>query len=179
MFELTRARAFSRDVLYAAGMPEEAEAQQSFTRIYQLYQGSWDHADVKISTQRIVAYRRPEGGRIAVYMSHEGVLFSPEASFKGGKIVDESKYKGKRLGRLSDLRQIGGYLIACGEGGQTYRQDSDGTWVPIALDFFDDQVDSNWAFAIQAEGNTGAEKAAYWAAHPDLKAERDRRILLD
>ena len=111
-------------------------------------------------------------------MSHEGVLLSPEPSYKGGLIVDEKKYKGKRLGQLSDLRQIGQHLVARGEGGQTYRQADDGTWVAIDLGFLDDRIDSNWAFAIQAQGSTGGEKAAYSAAHPDLKAEQERRIQL-
>ncbi len=178
MFEITRARSFSRDVFYAAAMPEKAEAQEAFTRMYQYYQGSWDHADVKISTQRIIAYRRPEGGRIAVYMSHDGNLFSPEPSFRGGPIADESAYKGKRLGRLSDLRQVGEHLVACGEGGQNYKQGKNGVWVPIDLGLFDDKIDSNWVFSIKAQGNTGREQNAYWAAHPDLKNELDRRVRL-
>lgn len=178
MYEITRARAFSKDVLYAAGMPADAEAQESFTRIFQYSEGSWDHADVRVSTQRIIAYRRPEGGRIAVYMSHEGVLFSPEPSFKGGRIVDESAFPGRRLGRMSDLRQVAQTLVACGDGGQNYSQASEKGWVPIDLRLFDERVDSNWVFAIKPEGRTGREQQAFWKSHPDLEAESERRLQL-
>ncbi|MEN3233676.1 MULTISPECIES: hypothetical protein [Methylobacterium] len=53
-----------------------------------------------------------------------------------------------------------------------------GLWVPLDLSLFDDYVDPNWAFAIKGEGATFAELDAYWEAHPDEKAESDRRLAL-
>ncbi|KQT92675.1 hypothetical protein ASG60_21255 [Methylobacterium sp. Leaf469] len=176
-FELTRARAITADVLYVAALPRKADANVPFTRVCQFYQGKWDRADVDVATQRICLYHRPEGGRIAVYMSPEGQLFSPEPSFRGSRIVNSALATSKKLGRLADLRQVGKYLVACGDGGQTYRQRDDGGWVPLDLGVFDDRVDSTWAFAIRAPNvKTFAEEEVYFDNHPTEKAELDRRV---
>ena len=177
-FEITRAKALASNALYAAGVPEDAESTEPFTRIYQYFDGKWNHADVNLATQRITLFDRPQGGRIAVYMAPDGQLFSPEQSFRSDPIFDQSLSPTMRLGRMVDLRQIETSLVACGDGGQNYRQNSNGVWQPIALELFDRKIDSSWVFSVKAKGTTGSEQDAYWRSHPAEKAERDRRMKL-
>lgn len=175
---MTRARRITKDVLYTAGVDDNADATEPLTRAYQYFHGKWEYREYPYATQQIALYHRPEGGRIAVYMSPKGELFSPEPSFRSGPIIDEGLRDSKKLGRLSDLRQVGRRLLACGDGGQTYKLGDDGAWTALDITLFDPVVDSNWAFAIRAPGNTGREQEAYWKLHPDEKAERNRRVRL-
>ncbi|WP_156398905.1 hypothetical protein [Methylobacterium sp. Leaf469] len=175
---LTRARAITNEVLYAAGVDDDADAAEPMTKAYQFFHGKWQSREFPVATQRIALYHRPKGGRIAVYMSRRGEMFSPEPSFRSGPIINEAFSSTKKLGYLSDLRQVGKYLFACGGGGQTYRQHDDGSRTALDLSLFDDFVDSNWVFSIRAPGNTGREQDAYWDNHPSERAELDRRLSL-
>ncbi|KQP25798.1 hypothetical protein ASF27_21190 [Methylobacterium sp. Leaf102] len=72
---LTRARAITNEVLYAAGIDDDADAAEPMTKAYQYFHDKWQSREFPVATQRIVLYHRPEGGRIAVYMSRRGEMF--------------------------------------------------------------------------------------------------------
>ncbi len=176
---MTRARAITRDVLYTAGVDDNADATEPLTRAYQYFHGKWEYREYPYATQRIALYHRPEGGRIAVYMSSKGELFSPEPSFHNGPVIDEGLRDTKKLGRLSDLRQVGRRLLACGDGGQTYRLNDDGHWVALDLALFDQKVDSNWTNEMRPRGSTGREVEEFWKKNPEQKKEYKRRLQLE
>ena len=176
---MTRARAITTEVLYTAGIDDNADATEPLTRAYQYFHGKWEYREYLYATQEIALYHRPEGGRIAVYMSPTGDLFSPELSFRSGPIIDESLRAEKKLGRLSDLRQVGCRFLACGDGGQTYRLGDDGRWTTLDLSLFDQKVDSNWVSEMRAHGSTGREEEEFWRKHPDRKVEFKRRLRLE
>ncbi len=176
-FVISRAKGITRDVLYVSAIRDGADISNPMTRVYQYSSGHWDEFDVNVATQWIARYRRPDGGKIAVYMSPDGYLFSPEPSFKREVIVNSiSLPASKKLGRLSFLKQIDCFLVACGDGGQNYRQTDNGSWSPIDIGLFDDAVDPNWVFENRPSFSTFEEEDIYWAKHPEEKAEEDRRI---
>ncbi len=181
MFDLvmTRARAITKDVLYTAGTDDNADATEPLTRAYQYFHGSWDYREYPYATQQIALYHRPEGGRIAVYMSPDGNLFSPEPSFQSNPIIDGGLRETRKLGRLSDLRQVDQRLLACGDGGQTYRLGNDRKWTALDLALFDPKVDPNWTNEMKPQGSTGREEQEFWKKHPEQKAEYKRRIRLE
>lgn len=132
----TRALVVSGERLYIAASPDEHEPYTPFTRLFvhdhARPERPWTKHDVEWWTVGLAMSQAADGAPMYCALSQEGdVEFIAHRKQTFEKIVDAGVWSrgNKGYGYVSDLRQIGDHLYACGSGGQVYRRDGADNWV--------------------------------------------------
>jgi hypothetical protein len=108
-----------RDYFYVAAQADGLDPEAyEFTRMFFNDRGEWIHHDLEWDV-RSVCVRRAHEPRQYVAMSLQGEL---EYQFVGGHHLERIPDAGTRegAGAMSQIREVGDHLVACGYGGQVY-----------------------------------------------------------
>ena len=179
---LVNALAVSRDVFYIVTSFEEEEAHISPSRLYQYDHGTWRFNEYGWKIQALSLYRAPGAEKRALCIASAAgdVLFPHDESIHE-RIVnpDAPLAKGKRLGTISDIIQIGSHLYGYGDGGQVYRRSDAGEWAILDPTLLDDQGDRDLPNKIiMPDGQPLGTRWRMLAAHPEVLDEYTRRVLV-
>jgi len=133
----TKARIIDTTWFHMASSPDSDEPYTPFTRWFEYIkeEGGWEwqHHDVPwwgIATALYDVDDDPANGAV-VNMSREGhvqLMFSDymtEEKIAGAGVFTEDA---RGWGYMSDLKQFGACLYACGDGGQVYKRIAEGQW---------------------------------------------------
>jgi hypothetical protein len=113
----------------------ELDADARLVTYDELHEPSWLVEPLDRSVVSLCRYRYPDRERsIFVSLTDEGYVgfIGREEGFYEripGAGMREPDATGH--GKMSRIKQIGAHLYACGFGGQIYRRDAPGTWIPI------------------------------------------------
>lgn len=134
--EFTRALVVNGERLYLAASPDEFKPYTPFTRLYVHYhdrpERPWIQHEVPWWTVGLAMSCATDGAQMHCALSQEGDV---ELIARGQQVFETIADAGvwspgnKGYGYLSDLRQIGGHLYACGSGGQVYRRRGADDWI--------------------------------------------------
>lgn len=117
------------DYVYVAAKADGLDPLTTdFTRMFFLDRGEWVHHDLPWDVKS-VCVRRAHEPRQYVALSLQGDV---ELQFVGGQELERIPGAGTRegAGALSQVREVGGHLVACGFSGQVYLRGSEG-WEPL------------------------------------------------
>ena len=144
--EFTRALVVSGQRLYIAASPDDHEPYTPFTRLFVHYhdrpERPWTKHDVEWWTVGLAMSRTADGALMYCALSQEGdveLIAHGQQTFE--KIADAGVWShgNKGYGYVSNLRQIGGHLYACGSGGQVYRRNGVDGWVHVDAGLLQDR----------------------------------------
>lgn len=117
------------DYVYVSTAADDLDPiEVDFSRLFFNDRGEWVHHDLEWAVVSVCVQRAAEPRRYAA-LSRQGDV---EFQFVGGSSVetipDAGVYDG--AGAMTQIREIGGVLVACGYGGQVYVRDPGG-WRPL------------------------------------------------
>lgn len=117
------------DYVYVAAKADGLDPLTTdFTRMFFLDRGEWVHHDLPWDVKSVCVRRAHEPRQYAA-LSLQGDV---ELQFVGGQELERIPGAGTRDGEgaLSQVREVGGHLVACGFSGQVYVRGSAG-WAPL------------------------------------------------
>ena len=177
---LVNALAVSRDVFYIVTSFEQEEAHISPSRLYQYDHGTWRFNDYSWKIQALALYRAPGAEKRALCIASAAgdVLFPHDESIQE-RIVnpDAPLAKGKRVGTISRVTQIGEHLYACGDGGQVYRRSDAGEWAILDPLLLDNESDSELPDKMMMpDGQPLGKRRTVLTRYPELIPEYLKRL---
>ena len=180
---LTRICAVSRDVVYVAAAPSANSPTAKFGLVTQLYDGEWTMRDFDLAIQAMTLFRDPATGlRMMWFVSQHGDVVDFNAPDMRRNILEEPAVRALEKNyysrRLAGLRAVGDRLYACGEKGQNFLRDADGSWRPLDAGVFDETqpISPTWPYELLPPGRPiGFDKEAYIAEHLEIRDEYERR----
>lgn len=119
-----------KDYIYVAAKLDDLDPEEyDFSRLYFFDVNRWIHHDLKFDIKS-VCLRLGSGKRQYCALSMQGDV---EFQFKGGTAIEKIPGAGTRngAGAMSQIREVGDDLVACGYNAQVYHRTTTG-WVSIA-----------------------------------------------